>query len=70
MSVYLVVTQVPASKLYTTVAATPKEAEKNVADMLDDDGYTRKDVDAQATIEGLQQFAEDGKNQTSRFKLG
>jgi len=68
MSVYIVVAKIPTSTLYATVAATPQEAEKNVAEELDGK-HTRKDVKAQANIEGLQMFARDAENQTTEFDL-
>jgi len=68
MSVYIVVAEIPTSTLYATVAATPDEAEKNVAQELDGK-HTRKDVKAQASVEGLQMFARDAENQTTEFNL-
>lgn len=70
MSVYTVVTEVPTSKIYATVAATPSEAEKNVVGKIGEDNINRDDVNAVATLEGLQMFAEDSDGQTTKMKLG
>lgn len=70
MSIYTVVKEVPARELYATVAATPSEAEKNVVEKIGEDNINRDDVNAVATLEGLQMFAEDSDGQTTKMKLG
>ena len=70
MSVYTVVTEIPATEIYTTVAASPTEAEQNVIDVVGDDEINPDSVNAVATLEGLQMFAEDGENQTAKMRLG
>ena len=69
MSVYTVVTEVPATEIYATVAATPSEAEDNVIQKIGEDKINIDDVHPVATLEGLQMFAEDSDGQTTKMEL-